>query len=349
MKKINLAVIFGGKSGEHEVSLASVKSVFEVLDKEKYNVILIAITKKGDWLVGEKGRQYFEDNVKFAGKEGAISLDQSQKLVNEENESILDCLKSDENKIDLALPILHGPFGEDGKLQGFLDTLGIPYVFSGVLAHALAMNKKVAKLVVGAQGVPVCRGVSLLKGDDDTSDLNYPLIVKPIELGSSVGVSKVNDEEEFRASLENAWQYGKEALVEEYKKGREFTVTVLERNGQREVLAITEIIPLISEFYDYKAKYEDGGSRHVCPAEISEELSAELKRYAIKVFESLGCRDLARVDFIYSEEEKTPYFIEINTIPGMTKTSLAPEAAKVAGIEFGELLDILIDNGMRRK
>jgi D-alanine-D-alanine ligase len=354
-KKINLAVVFGGRSGEHEVSLSSARGVMKNLDKEKYNVIPIAITKGGNWLIGDKGAEYIQMNEDKIGKEGAISLEDSQKLV-----TIKDSEKSISNyaegelkeKIDLVFPILHGPFGEDGRLQGMLDMLGVPYVFSGVLAHAIGMNKPKAKIIAGKAGVPVPKDIVLKKYEKYNLDeliekLSLPMMVKPSELGSSVGISLAKTKEELEKGIRDAFSHGGEVILEQYIKGREFTVTVM-GNEDPKVLAITEIIPLISEFYDYKAKYEDGGSKHVCPAEISNEDEEKLKRYAVATFKSIGCADLARIDFLWSEKVRDYFFTDINTIPGMTPTSLAPEAAALAGMDFTRFLDKLIEGALKR-
>jgi D-alanine-D-alanine ligase len=354
-KKINLAVIFGGQSGEHEVSLSSARGVMKNLDKGKYNIIPIAITKGGNWLIGDKGAEYMKMNESKIGKEGAISLEDSQNIV-----TIKDSEKSISNyaegelkgKIDLVFPILHGPFGEDGRLQGMLDMLGMPYVFSGVLAHAIGMNKPKAKIVAANAGAPVPKDIVIKNEDELNLDeiiekLSLPMMVKPAELGSSVGISLAKKKEDLKKGIEDAFSHGDEVILEQYIKGREFTVTVMGNNDPK-VLAITEIIPLISEFYDYKAKYEDGGSKHVCPAEISDDDQEKIEKYSVAVFKSIGCNDLARIDFLWSEKENEYYFTDINTIPGMTPTSLAPEAAKVAGMDFTQFLDKLIEGAMRR-
>ncbi|MFH0930295.1 MAG: D-alanine--D-alanine ligase family protein [Candidatus Moraniibacteriota bacterium] len=354
-KKINLAVVFGGRSGEHEVSLSSARGVMKNLDKEKYNIIPIAITKGGNWLIRDKGAEYMKMNEDKIGKEGAISLDDSQKLV-----TIKDSEKSISNyaegelkeKIDLVFPILHGPFGEDGRLQGMLDMLGVPYVFSGVLAHAIGMNKPKAKIIAGNAGVPIPKDIVIKKEEKYSFDeiiekLSLPLMVKPSELGSSVGISLAKTKEDLEKGIRDAFSHGDEVILEQYIKGKEFTATVM-GSVDPKVLAITEIIPLISEFYDYKAKYEDGGSKHVCPAEISKDDEEKLKRYAVSTFKSIGCNDLARIDFLWSEKEKEYYFTDINTIPGMTPTSLAPEAAALAGMNFTQFLDKLIEGAMKR-
>jgi len=354
-KKINLAVIFGGRSGEHEVSLSSARGVMKNLDKEKYNVIPVAITKGGNWLIGEKGEEYIKMNEEKIGKEGAISLEDSQKLVavKDAERNFFNYAEGElKEKIDLVFPILHGPFGEDGRLQGMLDMLGVPYVFSGVLAHAVGMNKPKAKIIAGKNGVPVPKDIVIKKAEKYNLDqimekLSLPMMVKPSELGSSVGISLVKTKEDLEKGIEDAFSHGDEVILEQYIKGREFTVTVM--GGEKpQVLAVTEIIPLISEFYDYKAKYEDGGSKHICPAEISEKDQNKIEQYAVSTFKAIGCNDLARVDFLWSKKKNEYYFTDINTIPGMTPTSLAPEAAKLAGMNFAQFLDKLIEGAMKR-
>lgn len=354
-KKINLAVIFGGRSGEHEVSLSSARGVMKNLNKKKYNVIPIAITKGGNWLIGKKANEYMKMNEDKIGKEGAISLEESQRLVTKKNArgNLFDYAEGElKGKIDLVFPILHGPYGEDGRLQGMLDMLGIPYVFSGVLSHALGMNKPKAKIIAAQAGVPVAKDLVLTKSEkynlnEIIEELSLPLMVKPAELGSSVGVSLVKTKRELGKAIKEAFAYGEEVIIEQYIKGREMTVTVM-GDENPEALAVTEIIPLISEFYDYKAKYEEGGSRHVCPAEISKEDEKKVKNYAVSGFKAIGCRDLARLDFMWSEKDDEFYFTDINTIPGMTPTSLAPEAAALAGMNFTQFLDKLIEGARKR-
>ena len=354
-KKINLAVVFGGRSGEHEVSLSSARGVMKNLDKKKYNVIPIAITKGGNWLIGEKANEYMKMNEDKIGKEGAISLAESKKLVTtkDEERNFFNYAEGElKERIDLVFPILHGPYGEDGRLHGMLDMLGVPYVFSGVLAHAIGMNKPKAKIIAARAGVPVAKDRIIKKHEDINlediiSELDLPVMVKPAELGSSVGVALCKTKEDLEKGIEDAFTYGDEVIIERYIKGRELTVTVM-GDKDPQALAVTEIIPLISEFYDYKAKYEDGGSKHVCPAELSKEDEEKLKGYAVAGFKAIGCKDLSRLDFMWSERDNEFYFTDINTIPGMTTTSLAPEAAALAGMNFTQFLDKLIEGAMRR-
>lgn len=354
--KINLAVIFGGKSGEHEISLKSSSQVISALDKNKYNIIPIAITKGGQWMIGKEGEKYMKLNLPSAQKEGGVSLEQSQSLVivKNANRNIDNFYQGDTdgNKIDLVLPIGHGPYLEDGKVQGMLDMLDIPYVFSGTLASALSMNKKKTKIIAKAAGLKIAKDLVLEKGkkinlEKIIGKLGIPLVIKPTELGSSVGISIANSKEKLEEGIKKAFEYSDEIFLEQFIKGRELTVAVIGDNDPK-ALPVIEIIPKISGWFDYKAKYEVGGSEEVCPADIPEEIRKKIQKYAVKIFKAIGCLDLARADFIWSEKDNKLYFLEINTIPGMTVTSLAPKAAAAAGIEFTKFLDKLITGALKR-
>jgi len=353
MTKINLAVIFGGKSGEHEVSLKSADQVMGALDKNKYNIIPIAITKGGHWLIGEKGRQYIDENLSLAQQEGGVSVEQSQKLVNVAEKNNLTFSEGEAGeKINLVLPIVHGPFVEDGKLQGMLDMLNIPYVFSGTLASALAMNKHKTKLMAKSAGVKIAKEIIINKNkkcslEKVIAKLSLPIVIKPIELGSSVGINIAKTKEELEMGIKKTLEYGDEVMLEQFIKGRELTVAVM-GNKSPKALPVIEIIPKVSTFFDYKAKYQAGGSEEVCPAQIPDEITKKVQKYAVKVFKVVGCRDLARADFIWGKVGGKLYFLEINTIPGMTATSLAPQAARAAGMEFSEFLDKLIVEALKR-
>lgn len=355
MNKLNLAIIFGGRSGEHEVSLRSAKQVMDALDKEKYNIIPIAITKKGQWLIGNKGEEYMRLTLPQATREDGVSQEQSQSLVTIGDNNLEKFSEGSANgvKIDLVLPIVHGPYVEDGKLQGMLEMLGVFYVFSGTLASALAMNKQKTKLIAKSVGVKSAKEVLVTKGkkynlDKIIAKLNLPVVVKPVELGSSVGINIAKTKEELDEHIQKALDYGAEVMLEQFIKGRELTVAVM-GNKSPKALPVIEIIPKVSTFFDYKAKYQSGGSEEVCPARISEEIRKKVQKYAVKVFKAIGCQDLARADFIWAEADGKLYFLEINTIPGMTATSLAPQAARAAGMEFPKFLDELIKEALKRK
>ncbi|RLC38477.1 D-alanine--D-alanine ligase [Candidatus Falkowbacteria bacterium] len=310
MSKLKIALLRGGVSGEREVSLKTGMMILEALNKEKYEVALYDPK---------------DDLKKF----------------------YLDAFNK---KFDLVFPALHGPFGEDGKLQGMLDMINMPYLFSGCLASALAMNKYKAKVIVEKNSVRVPRDKVIEKSKNLNleaiiKEFNFPIVIKPAELGSSVGISIAENERQLKGGIKNAFKYGENVLLEEFIKGRELTVAIMGNNPPI-ALPVIEIKPLASSWFDYKAKYEPGACDEICPAEISDETRNEAQNLAIKVYNAIGCKDLARVDFILEENKNRFYFLEVNTIPGMTATSLAPQAAKVAGMEFGVFLDKLIDGAV---
>lgn len=355
-QKIRIGLIFGGKSGEHEVSLKSAKEVMENLDKDKYDIVPIAITKKGNWLVGTKSQAYLELNSPMAEKAGGVSLEHSQGLVSTEKRGMLiDFSESNlaDDKIDLVFPIGHGAYIEDGKIQGMLEMLGMPYLFSGTLASALAMNKQKTKLVAKNAGLKVAKEIILRENKKYSVDkiikkLGLPIVIKPIESGSSVGMSICREENQLEGAIKKAFEYSSEIMLEQFIRGRELTVTVM-GNDPPKALPVVEIIPKVSDFFSYEAKYQAGGSEEICPADIPEEIRKKVQRYAIKIFKALDCNDLARADFIWNEATGKIYFLEINTIPGMTAASLAPKAAKAAGLTFPQFLDKLIKLGIERK
>lgn len=306
MAKIKLALLSGGVSGEREVSLNTGKQILDSLNPNKYEVF-----------------QY----------------DPKTDL----GQFIKDAMAK---KFKLVLPALHGPFGEDGKLQGLLDMIGMPYVFSNCLASALAMNKEKTKIVAEAAGLTTIPQLIINRLDEyNTADiiakLSLPIVVKPVELGSSVGITIADGEKHLVKGIKDGFVHDNSLMLEKYIKGRELTVAVIGQGSEVKALPVIEIKPQVSKWFDYKAKYEVGGSEEICPAQIAETVRDQLQESAVKIYRAVGCKDLARADFIWDEDTQY-YFLEINTIPGMTATSLAPQAAQVAGMEFGEFLDKLI-------
>ena len=307
MEKITLALLAGGISSEREVSLNSGCQVYEALDKTKYDV-----------------RQY-------------------------DPKSDLAKLVADADQIDAALIILHGPYGEDGTVQGLLDLLDIPYQGSGVLGSAVAMNKLVAKQLYEFAGLPVApyavvQGPDHMVPDAVEKQLGLPVVVKPIEAGSSVGMSIVRTTDALPVALEAAFEHGRSVMIEAYIDGIEVTGGVL-GNEAPEALPLIEIVPdKAHDFFDYEAKYTAGVTEEICPARISEALTARAQQYAVKAHAALQCRGYSRTDMILQGENF--YLLETNTIPGMTATSLFPQSAKVAGYDFGQLLDKLIQQSM---
>jgi len=254
-------------------------------------------------------------------------------------------------KFQIVIPALHGFFGEDGRLQGLLDYLQIPYLFSGVLASAVAMDKQQTKILARRCGL---RTAASLVINRHTSQARAqarrfprPFVCKPLTAGSSKGVAVVRKPSEISAALDRAWEQDERIMLEKYIPGRELTATVMTIDGQDSALPIVEIIPKISKWFDYEAKYQAAGSEEICPAKIPASVAAKIKKQTIKLFSVLGLCDLARADFIWPGQG-TPYFLEINTIPGMTATSLAPQAARAAGYVFVDFLECLIENCLKR-
>lgn len=312
-KKIKSAVIFGGPSAEHEVSLKSAKEVMNCLNRKKYEIFPLLITKKGKW----------NNNLLKSGS------------------------------IDLAIIMGHGTFMEDGQLQLILETLKIPYLFSKSSVSALAMNKYRSKLIAKRNGLETAKGELITKETQISyqkviKELKLPIVIKPNALGSSIGASIAYNEKEFRRGLRTAFCCDREILLEEFISGRELTVGVVEMK-KTEALPVVEIKPRISKWFDYTAKYQKGGSAEICPAQIPISIARKTKRCAEKIFRAIGCRDLARADFIWSEKDKKIYFLEINTIPGMTKTSIVPRAIKKAGYDLGQFFDVLIKKRLSEK
>lgn len=308
MAKIRLALLSGGISGEREVSLNTGEQIFSALDKKKYEIF--QYDPKTDL------RKFTQDAF--------------------------------DEKFDIVFPALHGPFGEDGKLQGMLDMIGVPYVFSGCLASALAMNKLQTKVIARSIGINTANSIVLEKADEDCLDqFGFPVVIKPTELGSSVGMVIAKNKKELNNGVSEAFEFGKKVMLEQYIHGREFTVAVM-GNSQARVLPVIEIIPKNSKWFDYKAKYEAGMTKEICPAKIPLKARDAVQEMAIKIYEALECEDIARADFIRSEKNGKFYFLEINTIPGMTVTSLVPQAAKAAGMEFSDFLDKLIKGAMEK-
>lgn len=336
-RKLKVAVLMGGVSSERNVSLSTGKQILESLDRDKYEVIGVdAAMLPGSTLPQLKGAEIEADAV----AEARDALAASAKLV-----SVSDILQI---RPDVVFIALHGKYGEDGTVQGMLELLGIPYTGSGVLASALAMDKSMTKKILAAEGIPIPESFDFVvkKGEwDKTSiaqkaeNIGYPVIVKPNCQGSSFGMKKVNAPDELNIAIEQAAVYDERIIVERFLEGRELTVGVL-GNDAPFALPVTEIVPK-NEFYDYESKYATGGSEHVVPAKISVEETARAQELALKAHKAIGCRGMSRTDIILCDGSM--YVLEVNTIPGMTPTSLLPEAARVAGIPFTKLLDMLIE------
>jgi D-alanine-D-alanine ligase len=348
-KKLTVGVVFGGRSGEHEVSLVSATSVMKALDKSKYDILPIGITKDGRWFAGDGVMEALK-----AGKtppvkqEVIISSDPGRNGVYNLNDHKL-------LPIDVAFPILHGTFGEDGTIQGLFEMAGIPYVGAGVLGSSVGMDKIMQKEVARAEGATVVpfvwflyknylsAGGAVVKQIEE--GLGYPVFVKPSNSGSSVGIAKAKNRKELEAAIKDAGRYDRRILVEKGIVGaREIEVSVL---GNDEVVASCcgEVIPS-NEFYDYDAKYVDGKSKTLVPAELDPSVAKKIQAMAIHSHRAIDCSGMARVDFLVTKDKI--YLNELNTIPGFTSISMYPKLFEASGIPYPELLDRLITLALER-
>jgi D-alanine-D-alanine ligase len=338
--RLRVAVLMGGLSSERAVSLSTGKMILESLDRTKYEAVpvdaaLFSGSARRVLPGSETQVAAIADAEKALAKVGPLST------IGDMTSSTNGC------RIDVAFIALHGKFGEDGTIQGMLELLGIPYTGSGVLASALAMDKIMSKRVLTAAGVKMPRSVDILRRSElgrrdivsETKPLGYPVMVKPSQGGSTIGMSKVQTEGELLAAVEEAFKYDSQVLIEQFERGTEITVGVL-GNTDLSVLPIIEIVPA-KGFYDFEAKYTPGATEEIVPARISEKAAALAREQAVLAHSALGCRGMSRVDMIVGTDDSL-VVLEVNTIPGMTPTSLLPTAAKAAGIEFPALLDKLI-------
>lgn len=349
---IKLGIIFGGQSGEHDVSLMSASSIIHAINREKYEVIMIGITREGEWLLYdgpidmiESGD--WEDYAKLR------LLADSEKY----DLTILSSKLSLKDKVDIVFPVLHGPMGEDGTIQGLLEMMGVPYVGCGVLASSMAMDKGISKKIFEAEDLPICQ-YSLFMKEKIQDNLmvviheieeiyNYPVFVKPANMGSSVGISKAKDQESLKEALSVAIQHDRRVIVEEYISCREVETAVI-GNAVPVAAAVGEIIPS-KEFYDYEAKYcDDGASEMIIPAQIPQDIAAEIKKIAIKAYQALDCRGCSRVDFFLEKETNRIFINEINTMPGFTKYSMFPALWKEAGLNYQDLIDRLVGYALEK-
>jgi D-alanine-D-alanine ligase len=353
MKKINVGILFGGKSTEHEVSLQSAKSILEAMDKEKYEFTLIGIDKTGRWYLNNSSQFLLNSN-----DPKHIALHKTEKdvvLVPGESSQELLCISDPmlNNKIDVVFPVLHGAYGEDGTVQGLLKLANIPFVGAGVLGSAVGMDKDVTKRLLRDAGIPIAKFLVLHKWNqksltfsEASQQLGLPLFVKPANAGSSVGVSKVRNEHEFNKAVEAAFEFDTKILIEEFVEGREVECSVL-GNEQPIASRIGEIIAQ-SEFYSYEAKYiDENGAVLAIPANIPLETENEIRDLAIKAFTALCCEGMARVDFFLTKDHRI-IVNEINTIPGFTKISMYPKLWEISGVSYSELIDRLIQLALKR-
>jgi D-alanine-D-alanine ligase len=361
-RKIRVGVIFGGKSGEHEVSLASAQSIMRAIDKRKYDVVPIGITHAGRWLTSGDplkaltGGQTSMPQLLNSGF--ALDADAPDASTPPERRELVPGTQAAGiPEVDVVFPVLHGTFGEDGTVQGLLELADIPYVGAGVMSSAVAMDKVVMKDVLRSHGLPVVDHVVVKRARWATdsqsvraevaSSIGYPCFVKPANLGSSVGVSKAHAADEIDAAIDLAAQYDRKILVEKcVEQAREIEVSVL-GNDDPIASAPGEVIPS-REFYDYAAKYLDNASDLLIPAPLDPETSDQIRQLAIDAYLAFDCAGMARVDFLLSRTSGELFISEVNTIPGFTSISMYPKLWEASGISYSELIDRLIQLALER-
>ena len=345
--KTNLALIFGGKSAEREVSVISARNIARAINRNVYSVTLIWIDKNGQWFLADEKELLKADS--FSQKKSA----QKEAIPFTKNNKFFLKIGKDNKRIDVVFPVLHGPFGEDGTIQGLLKLYGVPFVGPSVLGSAVGMDKDVSKRLFKEAGMPVAKFLVYKESQKDNisfekikRNLGLPFFIKPANLGSSVGISKVKNKNEFGVALENAFAFDNKIIIEEYIKGKEIECSIL---GNEKLIASVpgEIIPT-HDFYSYEAKYlDDNGAKMLVPANISKSLVKKIQALAIKTFEVLCCEGMGRVDFFLTEKGEI-FVNEINTIPGFTSISMYPKLLEKSGISYAELIDNLINLAIDR-
>jgi len=334
-RRIRVAVLAGGRSSEHEISLASARSVLEALDPARYETVTVAIGRDGRWQLGPgQSRRAL----------GTVSEARPAETLPIPTESVPTTLA----EVDVVLPILHGPFGEDGTVQGLLELADVPYVGAGVAASSLCMDKDLFKKVMRDSGIAVAPHVALRLGDEIENPFGYPVFVKPARLGSSVGITKVHDEAELRPAVELAREHDEKVLVEEYVVGMEVECGVLGNRVPPPIASLPGRIDTLGhEWYDFASKYDEGGMDLVIPPELPQETIERVQQVAVDSFIASECEGMARVDFFVREGGEV-VVNELNTIPGFTATSVYAKLFEASGIPYPELLDRLVDLALER-
>lgn len=362
-QKLKVGVIFGGKSGEHEVSIASAMSVYRALDKTKFDVFLVGIDKNGRWLAPDQGTLLLQEKNprlvqlnQMAGTATLVPFETQNQLMSLPTSNLAG--PSSGRNFDVLIPILHGTYGEDGTIQGLLELANIPYVGSGVLGSSLGMDKDVSRRLFADAGIPVVKTMALrrqefLKNpelylDKTEQEFGYPHFVKPANAGSSVGVHKVKSRDEASIKYQDSFKYDVKILVEAAIQARELEVSVL-GNEEPRASIVGEIIPS-HEFYSYEAKYidEKGALLKIPAEELTDQQKAQVQAYAILAFRTIECRGLARVDFFLDRQTGKIYLNEINTIPGFTSISMYPKLWEASGLPYSQLLEELIRLALER-
>lgn len=360
-EKLRVGVIFGGRSGEHEVSLRSARSVMAALDRTKYDVIPIGITKEGQWLTGDAMSLLADGNADAETTAVILPPNPTQEMGLIPAERLTSASAQAApgagiTGLDVVIPVLHGTYGEDGTVQGLLELAGVPYVGAGVTGSAVGMDKAIFKYVMDANGLPQLPWVLVLTSwwhhDPEAilalleDELTYPMFVKPANLGSSVGISKCDNRDELKVGLIEASQYDRRLVIEQGANVRELEVAVM-GNDAPQASVVGEIVPK-RDFYDYEAKYITDDSELLIPAPIPAELSEQVQAIAVGVYMATDCAGLGRVDLMLDKDTGALYVNEINTIPGFTSISMYPKLWEATGVPYSELLDRLIEYAMVR-
>ncbi|RUX08976.1 D-alanine--D-alanine ligase [Mesorhizobium sp. M8A.F.Ca.ET.059.01.1.1] len=352
--KIRVAILYGGRSAEHDVSRLSAANVLKAIDRTRYEVVPIAISREGRWLLqssSEAGGDGAGAPVSEDGVEVALLPGGKGRLISASHEG----MRGDLTPVDVVFPVLHGPFGEDGSVQGYAEVADVAYVGCGILASAAAMDKDVAKRLMREAGLAVARSVTVHRGDvgsfqEIAGALGLPFFAKPARQGSSFGVSKVNDRDGFEAAVETAFRYDGKALIEEFVEGREIECSVLQRAGGSLTVSLPgEIIPAGKHgFYTYEAKYLDADGAVVkVPADVPAAIADRARDMAGQAFKALGCEAMARVDF-FLRADGSLLVNEVNTLPGFTDISMYAKALAAIGIGYAEVIDALIEHALAR-
>jgi D-alanine-D-alanine ligase len=371
MKKLRVGVLFGGRSGEHEVSLMSAASVMKAISREKYEVVPIGITQQGQWLVSAQAEQLLagEKHGESSSSGPNATLAKGEAVISPATPHAGALVPLEQAKtgadapihVDVIFPVLHGTFGEDGTIQGMLELADIPYVGAGVLGSSAGMDKDIMKRLFAAVGLPIVKHVTILRSawERDAkkaahqieSKLKYPVFVKPANLGSSVGISKARNRKELGPAMATAASYDRKIVIEQgvggkKRKARELECAVL-GNEDPQASIVGEIVPS-GEFYDYNAKYVDDRSQPVIPAKITKKQMKSVQEMAVRAFQAIECSGLARVDFLMDPKTEKIYVNEINTMPGFTSISMYPKMWAASGLPYPELIDKLIQLALER-
>jgi len=344
-KRLRIGILFGGRSGEHEVSVTSAASVLKALDPAKYEPVAIGITKDGRWLAGTAAHKMLPEVLR-TGEGVMLSADPNVAALVPVAQSRPDALR-----VDVVFPVLHGTYGEDGTVQGLLDLAGLPYVGSGVLGSAVGMDKDMQKRLFQQAKLPIVDFLAIFRAEWEKSPskvirairkkFRFPVFVKPATLGSSVGMTKAHDPKELTSAMNLAAEFGQKIIVERAIRGREIEVSILGNEDPKASIP-GEIVPH-REFYDYTAKYLEEGTRLLIPAKLSRAQVKKFQEYAVRAFRCLECLGMARVDFFLEHRTGRIFLNEVNTIPGFTSISMYPKLWEASGLGYRDLLDRLIE------